>query len=537
LNLIDADLFEMGAPPPDAGLQLADALDCLRVAVTVFDREECLLYANRHFNYLFRSLPPREQLLGRSYEELVRLEIAGGEIAPYDAADPERFVLRRRSQLRAGEYRPLDVNLADGRVVEIKARRTQDSGWIALWTDITAARQAEARLRDAVALSADAFVFFDKNDRVALCNDAYASFFGFARAEEIFGTCFGDLMERARRSTTVRHGLSPEEWVSRRIAAHTAPAGAMTIELNDGTAFLVRDRATSEGGRVVVFTDVTDRRRAEAALAEQARALAETRSEAERQASYLADLTRRFDEAEASANSAKTTLLRNMSHELKTPLNAIIGFSDLMLSLDGQLSAAQVSEYSMLIRDGGRNLLRLINQILDLTKLSAGHYDFHRSRFDTRGILSALVGDFAAKAETGGVSLESDAPDGELRVDADENAVATMLGQLVENALFHAPQGGWVRLSACRDGAQIRLTVADNGPGVAPQDIARILMPFEQGGRGMADHTSGAGLGLTLVKALAEAQGGSLLIESAPGAGFAATIALPAADSQPMPKI
>ena len=214
-----------------------------------------------------------------------------------DARDVDAFVARRRAQLTEGEYRPLDIRLSDGRVVEIKARRTRRGGWIALWSDVTYARHAQARLEDAVALSADAFAFFDHDDVLAMCNDAYAAFYGRAHASEIIGKRFADLITHAYDSHLLAAGEDRQAWIARRLEAHRAPAGVMTVELANGEAYLMRDRLTGEGGRVVVFTDVTDRRRAETALEEQTRALAETRSAAAAQADYLADLTRRFDEA------------------------------------------------------------------------------------------------------------------------------------------------------------------------------------------------------------------------------------------------
>jgi two-component system cell cycle sensor histidine kinase PleC len=302
----------------------------------------------------------------------------------------------------------------------------------------------------------------------------------------------------------------------------------MTVEFPDGSAYLLRDRPTAEGGRVVVFTDVTDHRRVEAALEEQTRALAETRSEAERQASYLADLSRRFDEAEASADTTKTTLLRTMSHELKTPLNAIIGFSDLLLAMGERLSPEQIREYAGLIHDGGRNLLKLINQILDLTKLAAGRYELCCATIQVAAFLGAVHRDYLHKADEKGVALRLELPDAALFLRADDAALTGMIAQLVENALLFTPRGGEICISAAFGEGCVRLRVADNGRGVAEEDIVRILRPFEQGGRDIVDHTDGAGLGLTLVKALAEAQGGSLAIESAPGKGFAAIIGLPA---------
>ena len=518
------------APAGQDEQALAEALDCLRVAVTLFDADERLVYANRHYNYLLRSLPARERLTGLTYEQIIRLEIAGGEIAPTDSREPEGFIARRRAQFREGEYRPLDIHLADGRVVEIKARRTREGGWIALWSDVTQARHAQTRLEDAVSLSADAFAFFDKNDVLAMCNDRYASFYGLGRAADAIGTRFAELLARAtsqRLIARIDEETLSEDWLAKRMAAHREPAGAMTVELATGEAYLLRDRATAEGGRVVIFTDVTDHRRVELALAEQTRALAETRSAQAAQADYLADLSRRFDEAAASADNAKTTLMRTMSHELKTPLNAIIGFSDLMLTMADRFDQQRVMEYAGLIHQGGRNLLRLINQILDLTKLSAGRYELHRSRLDAGAMLWAAQGAHEARAAEKSISLDAGGAPLGLLVDADESALTAMVFQLVDNAVNFTQGGGRVTLSVAREDGRVCLRVSDNGPGV--DDIARVLLPFEQGGRGTTDHTGGAGLGLTLVKAFTEAHGGTLTIESAPGRGLTATIALPSA--------
>ena len=515
------DLDEAAAP------ELIDALHCLRVAVTVFDSREKLVFANQHFNYLLRSLPPRGALLGQSYEQLIRLEIAGGEIAAADTKNADAFVARRCAQFRNGDYRPLDIHLADGRTIEIKARRTRAGGWIALWSDVTEARISQTRLEEAVALTADAFAFFDRHDRVAVCNDAYAAFFRFKSKAELIGRSFDELMERARKSPTIEHREPPDQWVARRVEAHRSPAGVMTVELKDGQAFVMRDRAVADG-RVVIYTDISERRRAERALEEQTKTLAETRDAAAAQASYLADLSRRFDEASASADTTKTTLMRTMSHELKTPLNAIIGFSDLMLSMADRFTPEQVREYTSLIHAGGHNLLRLINQILDLTKLSAGRYELHRTRFDAGAVVWSAYSAFEAKALAKGLTIEATTTD-QFALDADETVFGAMVSHLVDNAVNFTPSGGRIELSLVREDNRICVRVADNGAGVAEDDIARILLPFEQGGRGMTDHTSGAGLGLTLVKAFAEAHGGALTIQSGAGKGFTATIALPAA--------
>ncbi|MGN6515037.1 MAG: PAS-domain containing protein [Rhizomicrobium sp.] len=521
----------------DLSPELLPALDCLRVALTLFDAQERLTYCSRHFNYIFPGLPERESLIGKSYDELIRLELACGEVSGEAfAGDVEAYIVHRRAQLRAGEYAPRDVELADGRIVELKARQTTEGGWIVLWSDATHARHLLRRLETAVELSADAFSFWDSGDRLVLCNHLFAELHGYASPEQMTGIAFKDVLVTAIRRDRFVTGDNTEEWIDRRIDTHRSPAGALTLETHSGNAYLVRDRATRDGGRATVFTDITERHRAEAALAEQTASLnrarndlAKSKVEAHHQASYLADLTRRLGAAEAEADTAKTTLLRTMSHELKTPLNAILGFADLLRMAPDRFEPQQISEYAGLIHNAGGNLLKLINQILDLTKIAAGRYPMRRRALPAGSSLWAAVDAQSCRAAEKSIAIDFADCETDLLVDADESALATMLGQLIDNAVTFTQAGGHIHVTAQRNGRLIRFVVADDGPGVAPQDLARIQQPFEQAGRGTADHTHGAGLGLPLVQGLAELHGGKLTIASVPGEGFTATVELPAA--------
>ncbi|HTQ15391.1 MAG TPA: PAS-domain containing protein [Rhizomicrobium sp.] len=519
----------------DSGLRpdVLTALDALRCAITVFDSRERLTYANQHFNYLFRELPHREALIGKSYDELIRLEVAHGELSDVEALGGiDAFIAERRAQFQEGMYAPRDIRLADGRIVEIKTRRTPEGGWIALWADATQARHLLARFEDVVELSADAFAFWDARDRLIHCNEEFAQFHGL-HAKAILGMSFEALVRASVSRGRYAIEGNAESWIERRLDSHRAPAGAFTLVTPGGTAYLVRDRATRDGGRATVYTDVTDRHRVESALSEQTHALEHTRKalekskdKARRQATYLADLTRRLDAAEAETGTAKTTLLRTMSHELKTPLNAIIGFSDLLKSAPGHFKPEQIAEYAGLIHVAGGNLLRLINQILDLTKIASGRYQLKRAAVPAGGILWAASDAHMAKAEARNIRVDI-ACEPDLLVDADEAALATMISCLIENAVAFTPEGGEVRLSGVRDGESVRIAVADNGPGVPQKDLARVLQPFEQVGRSTTDHAHGAGLGLPLVKALVELHGGTLTLASA--GGLTATLELPAA--------
>ena len=509
-----------------------EALHALRVAITVFDADERLIFANDHFSYLFRSLPNHDILIGQRYEDIIRLE--AGEMADGPAReDIDELIATRRASLFHGDYAPRDLPLADGRVIEIKTRKTPTGGWIILWTDVTQARHTFDRLRTAIALSADAFAFYDRYDRMTLCNEEYAALTGAIDPDTLKGFGFNDIVERIAQQV-----IAPEHragWVERRHELHRVPAGAMTVELKDGTAYLMRDRAASDGGRIVVFTDVTEHSRAEKALSEQARALADTkkalaasRAQSDAQANYLADLATKLDQAAASADTTKKTLLRTMSHELKTPLNAIIGFSDLLGTLADVASPEQIREYAGLIHTGGNSLLRMLNQIMDLTKISGGRYELNRQPLDAALSLWPLKDRFDGPAAEKRIEIVIEDSASDLIVDVDETAYNSMLGNLIENAVAFTPEGGAVRLKAEAVGGYVAITVADNGPGVPIEDLKRILEPFEQGGRGTTDHPAGAGLGLTLVKAICELHGGTLTLKSGAGKGFSAIVNLPA---------
>ena len=206
--------------PPD----VLPALDCLRVAVTLFDASERLTYCSRHFNYVLRAQPDRESLIGRTYEELIRMELACGETSPGGTQDAEAYIAYRRAQLRAGEYAPRDVELADGRIVEVKARQAPEGGWIVLWSDATQARHLLHRLETAVDLSADAFAFWDSGDRLILCSAQFAELHGYHSPDDMMGEHFRDIVVTAVRRDRFRLEGDVENWIEGEVARIGVPA-------------------------------------------------------------------------------------------------------------------------------------------------------------------------------------------------------------------------------------------------------------------------------------------------------------------------
>jgi len=236
-------------------------------------------------------------------------------------------------------------------------------------------------------------------------------------------------------------------------------------------------------------------------------------------------------EAEAQ-NAGKSRFLANMSHELRTPLNAVIGFSDIMRQRLFGPVPDRYADYAQSIHAAGGHLLDLINDVLDVSRIEAARYDLSIERFDVREVVSAAIALVRVQADDKGVDLAAVLPPDALTVAADRRALKQITLNLLSNAVKFTPSGGAVTVSVEALGADLELTVADTGVGVAPEDLARIGRPFEQAG-GAEQRAQGTGLGLSLVRSLAELHQGAMSIDSTPGEGTAVTIRLPVVVATP----
>ena len=246
------------------------------------------------------------------------------------------------------------------------------------------------------------------------------------------------------------------------------------------------------------------------------------------EAVQLEDSRRMRTVAEREARE-KTLFFAGVSHELRTPLNAIIGFSDMMRSrLFGPLPS-KYAEYADLIHDSGQYMLDLIGDVLDLSKVEAGKYTLVSDTFDVSDVVRSSAKMIRPSADSAEVSLDIDLPDEEedLLITADRKATRQILLNLFSNAVKFSPKGGTVLVSAKAHKAGVLLTVSDEGPGMRPEEIARIGQPYNQGQAAKNIDVRGTGLGLSLVKTLAELHGGALKVESKLGQGTRAMVYLP----------
>ncbi len=250
----------------------------------------------------------------------------------------------------------------------------------------------------------------------------------------------------------------------------------------------------------------------------------------------IADIiTRRAEELERqrrraeAASESKTQFLAGMSHELRTPLNAIIGFADLMrLQLLGPLEPPRYRDYVQDIHHSGVHLLHMINELLDMAKIEAGHVDLREDVINLRDIGAEVLRMLRQSIETARVKLSTVMPAALPLIIADEQQVRRVLVNLLSNAIKFTPAGGAIILSAQEKGGGLEVTVADTGIGIPPDKLDKVLEPFEQVENSFTRTRARTGLGLPLTRAMVEAHGGKLILESELGQGTTVRISLPA---------
>jgi signal transduction histidine kinase len=240
------------------------------------------------------------------------------------------------------------------------------------------------------------------------------------------------------------------------------------------------------------------------------------------------DLTRANEELTV-ASRHKSDFLASVSHEVRTPLNSILGFSELLLDSD-VADPARRTAFLRNIHRSGLRLLALINDILDLAKVEAGQMRLRVATIDLADTIAAALATMGPLADQDGVELVADCP-APLVLRADDDKVQQMLFNLLSNAIRFTPRGGRVTVQARQDGEHVLICVADTGVGIAKEDQERIFEEFQQVDGGGERRRPGTGLGLTLTRRLVELHGGRVWVESEVGAGSRFFIELPRSGS------
>jgi signal transduction histidine kinase len=234
------------------------------------------------------------------------------------------------------------------------------------------------------------------------------------------------------------------------------------------------------------------------------------------------------------ADEAKSAFLANLSHELRTPLNTINGYAEMMESgIMGPIDA-RYAGYARDIRESGEHLLAIINGILDLTRVASGALDLRCSEMDLCEVTRNTFKDLAAQADAKDIELENCVPADFPAIVADAQRIRQVLANLVANAIKFSPPGRHVVVAAARGRDSVSISVRDQGIGMDPKELPRIVEPFVQLDCDFSREQEGAGLGLALVKRFVELHGGTLAFETASGKGTTVSVTLPQAAAAPL---
>jgi len=488
-------------PPPFTDLQAL--LDALPIGVSVYGPDDRLLSVN----LAYRAVMGGAYIgLGETRTDIVRRRVAEGEYGSDEAA--AEFVhatgARPASPQTHRRRRP------DGRTIEVCTAPLPGGGRLSTMADVTALADAETELSgrladmdEMLAHIQHGIVLFDKDHRLVTHN---------ALVERMLGLPPG-LLRRGRSSEEAmlallalgEYGTGPEagafirSWRARDLSRPHIHQRATRA----GRVLEVRSSPTRSGGYINTYTDITDLRATEAEL-------------------------RRAKEQAEAGSEAKSRFLATIGHELLTPLNAVIGFSELLAGETG--SSPRAAEFAAAILAAGKRLSVLINAVLDVARIERSTLDLSAAPIDPRHLVEAALHHAAASAFATGVVLASALPCDLPAVRGDARRLGQALDHLLSNAIKFTEAGGHVRVEAeIREGERLVLRVRDTGIGIGETDLEKLFRPFRQVEDGFARRFEGAGLGLFVSRAVAEAHGGSLTLESAAGQGTTAILELPIA--------
>jgi two-component system, cell cycle sensor histidine kinase PleC len=489
-----------------------------------------------HSMFDLLGLPHKDDLL--TFGEVNAL-VHGDDIDLYDLA----------TQLAEARVQSFDhafrMRHADGRWLWLRARcelarQEGEAGphLIGIAVDITEQKSlvektvaADVRLRDAIETIPEAFVLWDADNRLVLCNSNFQALHHLPDEAVLAGTLYGAVVA-AGRKPIIRTTAVNED-------GHAQPPGARTFEaqLDNGRWMHISERRTKDGGYVSVGTDITKIKQHEQRLIEGEKRriatiddLRKSQQALELQTEQLADLAEKYAEEKnraEEANQTKSKFLANMSHELRTPLNAIIGFSEIMeASMFGPLGAEKYHEYSRDIRESGQYLLDVINDILDMSKIEAGGIRLAPEDIELDPVLADCLRVVFGRANEKRLALKSQITPG-VRLKADRRALKQIALNLLSNAVKFTPEGGAVTVDGRVRGSMVTIAIRDNGIGIPKDALRKLGRPFEQVESQLTKRHQGSGLGLAIAKSLVELHSGAMRIVSTLGKGTMVVVRLP----------
>jgi two-component system cell cycle sensor histidine kinase PleC len=434
------------------------------------------------------------------------------------------------------------IRHADGRWIWLRARAelvdrdTPTPHLIGIAVDVTEQMQlversktADIRLLDAIETISEAFVLWDSDNRLVMCNSKYQQLHGIPDDILKPGMPYNDVVALGRKPivrSQITGGEAPEDG-----------ARSFELQLDDGSWLQINERRTKDGGFVSVGTDISQLKRHEGKLIDGERRLMATitdlrqsRQKLEHQAQMMVNLAENLGEEKnraEEANRTKSEFLANISHELRTPLNAVIGFSEIMQSgMFGDLGSPKYLEYSRDIHSSGTYLLGVINDILDMSRIEAGRMMLEYEDLLLNDLMRESIRIVRTQAAAQNIKITFTGKEN-LRMLGDRRAIKQIILNLLSNAVKFTPEGGQIRVRARIVADAMIFTVADSGIGIPKDAIAKLGRPFEQVSNQFTKSHRGSGLGLAITGSLARLHGGAMRIRSREKNGTTVSVRLP----------
>lgn len=489
-------------------MHLATAVESLSESFALFDADDRFVLVNAKYRELNAPVSQTIQP-GTMFEDHIRALVATG-LAPAARGREEAWV-RERMERHRHPRGPFELERQNGRWLLVQEQVLPGGGFVTIATDITERKRAEAalmeseaRFRNIIEGSIQGVSIVNAARKPLFVNQALANIFGYDSPDEILAL-----------DSTV-HLVAPHDRARMTLHRETQLRGAtdpVDIEFDglrkDGSiihVYSMKRVLTWKGEKALqsTYIDVTARKQVEERL---------------RAAKEEAEL----------ANRAKTEFLANMSHELRTPLSSIIGFSDILAAQRfGPIDNERYREYIKDINDAGKDLLHLINDILDVARIERGLMVLNERTIDVSLLATSCYRLMLGRANEAGVRLEMRNTERLPGLYGDELRIKQTLLNLLSNAIKFTPENGRVTLNARvgEDGCFV-FSVADTGIGIAERDIGIALSHFGQLDGSLARNYEGAGLGLPLSRSLVELHGGTMHLESTIGTGTTVTIRFP----------
>ncbi|WP_244464402.1 ATP-binding protein [Candidatus Liberibacter africanus] len=514
----------------DSSTYVETALSRGRCGIWNFNFDEKKFYLSQSMHEIF-GIPCENQPL--SFRAIARL-IHGNDTTIYDIA---RSIIKNRiTQLD----QIFHMRHSSGADIWIKVRaqvmRTISGSIniIGIAIDITEQyylekrfAEADKRLSKAIECTSEAFVLWDKDDRLVMCNVHYQKAYGLPDHVIFPGNSRSIIQEAQIHPIIEYHTSDPTR--SQDISKE--------IKLADSRWLQINEWRTKDGDTIAVGTDITKLKRSQKKLRESERRLKATindlstsRQILERQKTELSIANTKYQvekERAEIANKAKSEFLAKMSHELRTPLNAILGFSEIIKrEIFGELGSVKYYEYAKDIHDSGQHLLNLINDILEMSKIETEQIPIEKQNTNLMPIIDGILQLISPLAQNKNIKIEKNISP-ELFFHADKRIIKKILIPIISNSIKFTNDGGKMIIRASQIDQRMIITIADTGIGIPKSALERIGQPFEQLNNQHDKSLGGSGLGLSISYALTHLHGGRLKIISQEGKGTIVTICMP----------